>query len=56
MTALLVSAGATESDALAAVLVWRALTYFPQIFIGIFTFLWWRHLAGKEKKLAAATG
>ncbi|MGI9577539.1 MAG: lysylphosphatidylglycerol synthase transmembrane domain-containing protein, partial [Microthrixaceae bacterium] len=38
MTALLVTAGASESDALAAVLVWRALTYFPQIFIGIGTF------------------
>lgn len=34
--------GAASSDALAAVMVWRALTYFPQVFIGAGTLLVWR--------------
>jgi uncharacterized protein (TIRG00374 family) len=34
--------GAVSSDALAAVMVWRALTYFPQVFIGAGTLLVWR--------------
>lgn len=42
ITAILVAFGAGEPDALAAVLVWRATTYFPQVFIGIGTFLFWR--------------
>jgi uncharacterized protein (TIRG00374 family) len=51
ITAILVAFGAHEPDALAAVLVWRATTYFPQIFIGIGTFLYWRRR--KRKGLAA---
>jgi uncharacterized protein (TIRG00374 family) len=52
ITAILVAFGTGESDALAAVLVWRAATYFPQIFIGIGTFLFWRRR--KRKRLASA--
>jgi putative heme transporter len=39
---MLISFGATSSDALAADLVWRAATYFPPIFIGIVTYLVWK--------------
>ncbi len=42
MTALLTAFGMASSDALAAVLVWRALSYFPQVFLGIGTFVYWR--------------
>jgi uncharacterized protein (TIRG00374 family) len=42
ITAILVAFGAANSDALAAVMVWRVLTYFPQVFIGLGTFLFWR--------------
>jgi uncharacterized protein (TIRG00374 family) len=51
ITAILVGFGAVESDALAATLLWRASTFFPQIFLGIGTFLYWRHR--KTKSLAA---
>ncbi len=43
LVALMVTMGADEDQALAADLVWRALSYFPQVFLGIFTFLYWRH-------------
>ena len=39
ITGILVGFGAVSNDALAAVMVWRALTYFPQVIIGIGTFL-----------------
>ena len=49
ITAILVAFGAANSDALAAVMVWRVLTYFPQVFIGLGTFLFWRR---KQHKAA----
>lgn len=49
MTAILVGFGAANNDALAAVMVWRALTYFPQVGIGIGTYLYYR---GKQAKAA----
>ena len=49
ITAILVAFGAANSDALAAVMVWRALTYFPQVFIGAGTFVVWRR---KQRKAA----
>jgi uncharacterized protein (TIRG00374 family) len=52
ITGILVSFGAVESEALAAVLLWRASTYFPQIFIGIGTFLYWRRRKTKRGSLA----
>lgn len=42
MASLLTVFGAANSDALAAVLVWRALTLFPQVLIGLGSFLLWR--------------
>ncbi len=42
LTAILQAFGVAADLALAAVLVWRAATYFPQIFIGIATFATWR--------------
>ncbi len=47
ITGILVAFGAVSSDALAAVMVWRALTYFPQVFIGAGTFLVWRRKQNK---------
>lgn len=49
ITAILVGFGAANNDALAAVMVWRALTYFPQVGIGIGTYLYYR---GKRAKVA----
>jgi putative heme transporter len=42
LTVILEGFGVSDNDALAAVLIWRAATYFPQVFIGIGTFLVWR--------------
>ncbi len=42
ITGILTAFGANSSDALAADLVWRALTYVPQMVIGVITFLIWR--------------
>ena len=39
MTAILVSFGVPNNDAMAATLIWRGATFFPQILIGIGTFL-----------------
>jgi len=49
ITAILVGFGAANNDALAAVMVWRALTYFPQVGIGIGTYLYYR---GKQAHAA----
>ena len=52
ITAMLTSFGMTNSDALAATMIWRAMTYFPQVIIGAITLLVWRR--GQTKKTAAA--
>ena len=52
MTGALTGFGMTSGDALAAVLIWRALTYFPQVFIGIGTLLAWQR--DQRKKSAPA--
>ena len=49
ITAILVAIGAGSSDALAAVMVCRVLTYFPQVFLGTGSFLYWRR---KQRKAA----
>lgn len=54
MTAILQAFGVPDDQALAAVLIWRAATYFPQVFLGIGTFLWWRR--GDRKRKAASAG
>jgi uncharacterized membrane protein YbhN (UPF0104 family) len=40
---MLVAFGATSNQALAAELVWRAMTYFPPIILGTVSYLLWRH-------------
>jgi uncharacterized protein (TIRG00374 family) len=45
LATLLIASGAGESEAVAAVLVWRVATLFPQIFIGTGTYLYWRRRA-----------
>ncbi len=42
MTAMLTSFGLPSNDALAATMIWRAATYFPQVFIGAGALLVWR--------------
>jgi len=53
LVAFLTTAGLTNEQAVAADMVWRALSYFPQVFIGIGTFLYWR---ARESKKAQAAG
>ena len=54
MTGLLTNQfGMASSDAMAAVLIWRAATYFPQVFIGIGTLISWRRR--RTKAASAAT-
>ena len=53
MTGLLTNQfGMASSDAMAAVLIWRAATYFPQVLIGIGTLFYWRR---KHARAAEAT-
>ena len=53
ITGILVGFGAANNDALAAVMVWRALTYFPQVFIGIGTYLAFRRKQAKASATSA---
>jgi len=49
LTALLVSAGnATAADALAAVLIWRTLTFLPGMVLGSASFLMWRRRSASQ--------
>jgi uncharacterized protein (TIRG00374 family) len=52
ITAILTKFGLDNNSALAATMIWRAATYFPQVFIGAGTLLVWRR--GQNKKTAAA--
>ncbi|MFV2001084.1 MAG: YbhN family protein, partial [Acidimicrobiia bacterium] len=47
---MLTSFGLPSNDSLAATMVWRAATYFPQVIIGVVTFLVWRR--GEAKRAA----
>jgi len=47
---MLTSFGLPNNDSLAATMIWRAATYFPQVIIGVVTFLVWRR--GEAKRLA----
>jgi len=51
---MLTSFGLPNSDSLAATMIWRAATYFPQVIIGVITFLVWRK--GEARKAATAAG
>ncbi|MCC7075923.1 MAG: UPF0104 family protein [Acidimicrobiia bacterium] len=54
LVALLTAAGAPKDVALAADMVWRACTLFPQVFLGIGTFVFWRQQQSREKRAEAA--
>ena len=53
ITSILGSAGLDNDSALAATMVWRAATYFPQVIIGAITLLLWRR---DRRKTEAAAG
>lgn len=55
LVGLMSSMGADKDQALAADLLWRAASYFPQVFIGIITFLIWRKQAYSRDRKAAAS-
>lgn len=42
MVGMLVQAGVSGDEALAATLIWRSATFLPQMLLGAFTFLYWR--------------
>lgn len=42
LVAILVSFGASNPDSVASVLLWRGLSYFPQVILGVVTLLVWR--------------
>jgi uncharacterized protein (TIRG00374 family) len=49
ITAILTNLGGMDgNDALAATMVWRAATYFPQVIIGVITMLLWRRKKPSE--------
>lgn len=54
ITSMLGTFGLDNNSALAATLVWRAATYFPQVIIGVITFLLWRRDQSKAERAAAA--
>jgi uncharacterized protein (TIRG00374 family) len=51
ITSMLTTFGMDSNDALAATMIWRAMTYFPQVIIGAITLLVWKR--GQTKKAAA---
>ncbi len=48
ITSMLAGFGLAQNEALAATLVWRALTYFPQVIIGVITLLLWRRDSARK--------
>jgi uncharacterized protein (TIRG00374 family) len=54
LVGLLSAFGMSNNDALAANLLWRAATYFPQIFLGIGTFLVWRRQSAPRRERGGA--
>ena len=48
LVAILSAFGAESTDAMAATMVWRGLTYFPQVFIGVGTLLYWSRWKTKQ--------
>lgn len=54
LTGVLVTFGATKTDALAATLLWRAASWVPQVLIGVVTLIIWRARSGRIKEQAAA--
>ena len=48
ITASLTAFGLPNNDALASTMVWRAMTYFPQVIIGVITMLLWRRTKTRD--------
>jgi uncharacterized protein (TIRG00374 family) len=55
ITSMLTAFGLPNNDALAATMIWRAATYFPQVFIGGISLLVWRRNQRKDA-VTAPTG
>jgi len=55
-TGMLISFGASNAEALSAVLIFRFFTYLAPIPIGAFTYVWWRRTAGKHFGTGTGTG
>ncbi|MEN8040875.1 MAG: lysylphosphatidylglycerol synthase transmembrane domain-containing protein [Actinomycetota bacterium] len=53
ITAILSAFGLPNNDALAATMIWRAATYFPQVFIGAGALLVWRRGRSKQQPAIA---
>jgi len=53
LIALLVTFGLPESVAVASTLVWRAASYFPQVFLGVATFIYWRVQSARASTVAS---
>lgn len=52
LTAGLVAAGGSRAGVVAAILVYRALSYLLPIPLGALTYLWWRRVTGRRADLA----
>lgn len=55
ITSILTTFGLPNNDALAATMIWRAATYFPQVVIGGISMLVWRRGQAKDTNVAAST-
>ena len=55
MITILVSLGADKADATAADVVWRAVSYLPQMILGIVALLTWYRRAGQRFAKASAS-
>jgi len=49
LVGLLAAFGMSESEALAANLLWRAATFVPQVVLGVVTFVIWRVQSGRDR-------
>jgi uncharacterized protein (TIRG00374 family) len=54
ITGMLTTFGLDKNSALAATMVWRAATYFPQVIIGAITMILWRRQKDKKATTAVA--
>lgn len=54
ITSILTSFGLPNNDALAATMIWRAATYFPQVIIGGISMLVWRRGQAKDSNVAVS--
>ncbi len=55
ITSILTAFGLPNNDALAATMIWRAATYFPQVIIGGISMLVWRRGQAKDTNVAIST-